>query len=130
VATLQSKQALYVGCCASIVAFALVFALPAVVQMRVPWYYPVEHRWALEVKATGLAMDWFGRCLYSAASAALAFGAGYLSVVRRKAPMVSGLGTWAGWAAAALALTMTLYVFQLVPRRSVAAPLPPDYVAR
>ena len=53
------------------VCFAFFYALSYFVTEIVPapllWYYPLERRWDFAVEAVGLAMDWYGRCLLSAA---------------------------------------------------------------
>jgi hypothetical protein len=120
------KLATTAAWCAAATAFALAFAWPAYAPLRVLWYYPLEHRWAFEVKPTGLAMDWFGRGLLGAGGAAVAFAVVYL-VGRRRPPSERLLRLWAGWMATACLLAMSLYVFQLARRVPTPAPLPPGY---
>ncbi len=120
------KDALAAGTCAAATGFALSFAFPAYAPVRVLWYYPVEHRWAFEVKASGLAIDWYGRSLLAALVATLVFAIVY-GLGRRRQPSARMLRLWASWAATACVLAMSLYVFQLARRVPTAAPLPSWY---
>jgi len=125
----MSKQALQVALCAAAVAFALIFALPAFKPLPVFWYYPLQHRWAFELKPTALAMDWYGRTALASATALVAFALTAL-VGRRWTPSARALGLWAAWVATACAIAMSLYVFQLAQRVPTPAPLPSWYQPR
>ena len=122
---MRHKDALAAAWCAAATVFALAFAWPAYAPLRVFWYYPLEHRWAFEVKANGLAIDWYGRALLGGAGAAVAFTVVFL-IGRRRPPSPRLLRLWAGWMATACALAMSLYVFQLARRVPTPAPLPPS----
>ena len=63
---MSAKHAVHLAVCVAVIAFAVGLALPAFVPMPMLWYRPVEHDWLLEVHASGVAMDFFGRCLLAA----------------------------------------------------------------
>jgi hypothetical protein len=127
---MERNQALYLGLCAAIVAFALAFILPAVSPSPTFWYYPLERRWAFEFQPSGLAMDWFGRSLVATAAALVGFAIGYFLGRLRKRQMRRGFALWAAWAATAVAFAMALYTWQLVQRRPAPAPIPSWYVPK
>jgi uncharacterized membrane protein (UPF0136 family) len=107
--------------CGYLAAWFLTTVLP----VPLPWYYPLERRFALEVQPHGLAADFFGRTLVSLA-AGLAVGA----VGQRLAGLLRtpGRRRWAAvaavWSAALLALTAGLYAYTLWGRAPVPLPLP------
>jgi hypothetical protein len=57
--------------CVATGAFALAYVLPAFVPVPLPWYHPVERLWTVGVHASGIAMDFYGRCLFAAAVSSL-----------------------------------------------------------
>lgn len=127
---MDRKQALYVAVFAAVVGFAIAFAYPAFNPTRVLWYYPLERRWAFELKPTGLAMDWYGRNLLAAIVSIVGFAGAY-GVGRRLKPLApSGYRLWAAWAASAVLIATSLYAYQLVGRNPVPAPLPSSYVPK
>lgn len=123
-------QAIYVASFIAIIAFALAFVYPSLSPTRVLWYYPLEHRWAFEINASGLAMDWYGRTLLAAVVSALAFLAGYGVAARVRQPSRRLFGLLAGWMLTAVLLVMLLFAWQLAHRQPVPEPLPPGYVPR
>jgi hypothetical protein len=127
---MERRHAVYVGLCAATVAFAVTYMIPAVVPVAVPWYYPLEHRWAIEVNPTGLAMDWFGRTLLSAGAGGLAYLVGWGVSRRLTRPLVRGFALWAAWSATAVAFAMALYTWQLLHRTPTPVPLPAWYQPR
>jgi hypothetical protein len=58
--------------CVATIAFAFAQATPAFISVPLPWYHPVERIWTIGVHATGIAMDFYGRCLFSGAVSSLA----------------------------------------------------------
>jgi len=54
--------------------FGVVYLGVSLGRWPVPWYYPIEHRWAFEPAPSGLAMGWFGATA-AALAAAIAAGA-------------------------------------------------------
>ncbi len=124
---MPKAQALYVGLCAAAIAFALSFAWPAYAPTSVFWYYPLQRRWAFEVKASSLAMDWFGRCLLSTLMAAGGFAIVYF-IARRLRPLTRrGYNLWAAWMVTAVLVAMSMYAYQLATRHPVPEPLPSWY---
>lgn len=124
---MAGPQALYAALCAAAIGFALSFAWPAYAATSVFWYYPLERRWAFEVKPSSLAIDWYGRCLLSALVAAAAFAIVYF-IARRLRPLTSrGHNLWAAWMVTAVLLAMSLYAYQLATRNPIPEPLPSWY---
>lgn len=123
-------DARYVGVAAAAIAFAMSFTWPAFQNVRVLWYYPLEHRWALQVAADGLAIDWFGRTLVSGLVAIAAYLVARAIASRLKPLGSRGRTLWTAWMATAVVLSMALYAHQLATRRPVPSPLPSWYVPR
>ena len=95
------------------------------------WYFPVERRFSFEAHASGQAMDFYGRLLFSLAAGALALGLG--RVVFRRLP-ASAQPRWAirlvVWCGSILAVTGGLYLYLLAGRHAAPWPLPEGYVPR
>ncbi len=125
----RHKEALALAVCAGTIGFALAFAYPAYARIRVLWYYPLQHRWAFELRPSALAMDWYGRVVLALGLGALAGVLAYV-VARRVKPSARALWLWAGWALAASLVAMSLYVYQLARRVPHAEPLPSWYQAK
>lgn len=127
---MDEKNGLYFGLCAAAIGTSLGFAFPAFSQMRVLWYYPLQHRWAFEVRPAGLAMDWYGRALFASAAGAVAFL--IARAIGRRLATISArsFGLWAAWAATATLLAMGVYTYQLAMRRPNPEPLPSWYVPK
>jgi uncharacterized membrane protein (UPF0136 family) len=127
---MAKAHALYAALSAMAIAFALAFAFPAYRPTAVFWYYPLERRWAYETRASGLAMDWYGRCALATLIAALAFALVY--AIARRLPALSrrAFGLWAAWVATIMLLAMSLYAYQLAVRVPVPEPLPSWYEPR
>ena len=127
---MERKQALFVASFAGVIASCLIYVFPAFSPTRVFWYYPLEHRWAFELKPHALAMDWYGRTLLAVVASAIAF-AGTFILSRRLKPLASrGFNLWVGWAASALLIALSLYAYQLIGRNPVPEPLPTSYVPK
>lgn len=62
---MRRSEALFVAMCIGTIAFVITFLLPFFSSQRVAWYYPLQHRWAYEVKPHGLAMDFYGRLMFA-----------------------------------------------------------------
>ena len=58
--------------------FLVFWFLCAITELPLPWYLPLEHRWALAANVTVLGMDYFGRLLGAALLGGLGAGAGVL----------------------------------------------------
>jgi hypothetical protein len=126
----RRKHLLLVALCAGAVGFCLAFVAPAFFPLRVLWYYPLEHRWAFEVKPDGLALDWFGRVLAASVMAGVAYGLTSLIARRKKTIAPGTLVLWTAWLATAALLGMALFTYQLVRRHPRPLPLPAWYEPR
>jgi hypothetical protein len=111
----------------AVVVFDIAFIWPGWSGIPVLRYLPLARRWIFAPKVTGLAMDWYGRLLFSSVIASIAYG---ITARRRRAVDDTSLRLWALWALVATLLTLALQVFQLAPRRGTPEPLPPGYVPR
>lgn len=123
-------DARYVGMAVSAIAFAASFAWPSFEKVRVLWYYPLERRWALQVASDGLAIDWYGRTLLSAAVSIAAYLVARAVASRTRPLGERGRTLWTAWMVTAVLLSMALFTHQLVSRRPVPAPLPSWYVPK
>ena len=120
----------FAGCCAMVVASSTAFLVMGLVPLRKLWYHPLERGWTLEVSSRMPAsMDFYGRALYAAIAAALAFFAGRALGRRLDLAKVSRERLWY-WLACALAFTflaMCLFGYQLWPRPPQPLPIPEWY---
>jgi hypothetical protein len=113
------------------VVFAIAFVLPMFAETSVPWYYPLERRWAFEVKPTGLAMDFYGRMIHAALAATIAFVVAVAVGGRKKtAFQPRTLGLFTAWAMTATLLVIAYFAWTLYERRPVPAPIPDWYQPR
>ena len=127
---MDRKQAGFLSWCAAIIGASLAFVYPAFTPVRVLWYYGLEHRWALEARPSGFAMDWYGRSLLAVVGGAVAFGAMFL--LARKLPRAStrAMTIWLLWSAIAVSLAIATYGLQLAMRTPIPEPLPSWYSPR
>jgi hypothetical protein len=110
---MPGRHALHLAICVATIAFAFALALPAFVPIPVLWYAPNDHAWSFEVHAHGIAMDFYGRCLFASAASALAGVVTYAYALRRRRAPIALFTTWA------LSLTLLViafYVWRLVHR--------------
>jgi hypothetical protein len=121
---MESKHATFVAWCAAIVGSSLAFVFPALTPVRVLWYYGLEHRWALEIRPSGFAMDWYGRSLLAVAGGVVGYVLAYL--LARGVGRVSrrGMMIWLVWSAMAALLAIGTYSVQLAMRQPIPEPLP------
>jgi hypothetical protein len=68
---MSNRHATHLVLCAASGAFALAYALPAFVPVPLPLYHPVERLWTVGGHTSGIAMDFYGRCLFAAAVSSL-----------------------------------------------------------
>jgi hypothetical protein len=127
---MPKAQALYAALSAATISFALSFAWPAYSPTALFWYYPLERRWALEVKPSSLAMDWYGRCLLSALIAGGVFAFVFYAARWLRPLTGRGYRLWAAWLVTAVLLAMALYGYQLATRVPIPEPLPSWYVPK
>jgi hypothetical protein len=126
----RARAALFVALAAGAIGFCLAFVAPSFYPLAVLWYHPLEHRFALEVKADGLAMDFFGRVLWGTLASLIAFAVAFAIGRRLRAISASALILWTAWLATAALLAMSLFVYQLARRHPTPLPLPSWYEPR
>jgi hypothetical protein len=78
----KAKYAIHLTLCVATIAFAIALVFPALFPTSVLWYQPAERQWTFDVKASGVSIDFYGRCLLAALASCLAALATYL-VARR-----------------------------------------------
>jgi ABC-type Fe3+ transport system permease subunit len=123
---MSTKHAVHFAVCAAVCAFALALALPAFVPMPMLWYRPVEHDWSLTLHPTGIAMDFFGRCLFASAASAIAAAATYVVSrrVRRRDARPETLAVVGIWAIALTVIAMAFFAWRQIHRPTAKAPEP------
>lgn len=67
---------------ASRAAFGLAYLVGSARASPIPWYYPLERRWAFESAPTGLAMAWYGRTAAACLAGLAAFFVAWLVATR------------------------------------------------
>jgi hypothetical protein len=127
---MRKAEILFVGLALATIVFAIAFVYPMFTEQSVPWYYPLEHRWALEVKPDGFAMDFYGRTLLATIAASVAFVVTVLACRKKAAIQQRTLGLFAGWALTATLFVMAYFAWTLYERRPVPSPIPDWYQAR
>jgi hypothetical protein len=75
---MSAKHAVYLAACVAIIAFAIALELP----VPTLWYRPVEREWLFAARPSGIAIDFFGRCLVATASSIAATATTY-AIARR-----------------------------------------------
>lgn len=120
---MSTKHATHVSVCLAIIAFSIALALPAFVPMPMLFYRPVEHEWLLELHPSGIAMDFFGRCLLAGACSAIAAFASYAIARRRrrdaKPETLAMLGIWA---IAIAMIAMAFFSWRQIHRPTAVTP--------
>lgn len=127
---MSKAGAAYFGWCGAVILASLVYVVPAFMTVPLLWYYPLTHGWALESYPTGFALDWYGRTIWAASTAALAFPVLTALARRSSNPSPRAYRLWAAWAGMASLLAMAVYTYQLAHRHPVPEPLPAGYQAR
>lgn len=95
------------------------------------WYYPLERRFGFGVRATGLAMDFYGRFLLAFAVGGVALLVSRAVLARADAARCArALRLGMVWSGVLLAFTAGLYVYLLWARTPFAIPLPAGYTPR
>jgi hypothetical protein len=127
---MKKQDALFVAMCAGTIAFAFTFILPMLAGEPVPWYYPLEHRWAFEVTPEGFGLDLYGRTLQATVAWAIVVMT-TLPIARRvKALSARAIGLATAWTVTATLLVMLHYAWTLHFRRPVPEPVPTWYQPR
>lgn len=70
------------GLLAARAAFGLTYLIGSLRRSPIPWYYPLERRWAFESAPVGLGMEWFGRTGSALLFAGVAFAIAWIASAR------------------------------------------------
>jgi hypothetical protein len=122
---MSKKYAVYVTSCAAIIVFALAVALPAFVDIPVLWYRPVDRTWSFDVHASGIAMDFFGRCLFATAASGIGAAISYAIARRvcRHDPARATTAVLCVWAIAITLIVIAFVSWRQAHRTLVSTPL-------
>ena len=105
-------------------AFFLLHPVPTL------WYHPLEHRWSFGSEPSGLAMDWFGRSLFSLGLSGLGGAIAWLAL-RRRPPLSPEIQNgWLGAMVVSIVFVVLVIVLTNLGRHPTPEPLPPWYVPR
>ena len=127
---MRKQDALFLAMAAGTVAFAIAFVYPAFTAESVIWYYPLDHRWAFELKAHGVAMDFYGRT-FQAVIAWCAVFIVTMPIARRiRVASPRALLLFGAWALTATVFVMLFYGWTLHYRVPVPAEIPSWYRPR
>lgn len=114
--------------------FGVVFLASALGRWPVPWYFPLQHRWEVARRVSGLAMDWYGRSLVAllagVAAGALAYGIARFPSAARLFARRGFVAAVAHLGAVMLMQDVLFYVFTLATRHVTPAALPAWYCPR
>jgi hypothetical protein len=117
---------LFAALLAARVAFGLAYLAGSIRRSPVPWYYPLERRWAFESSPSAFGMEWYGRTASALLAALVAFG--ILWLLSSRGPLARALARPATVLAAARAGGLILLVdftyFGWVLMHQTPAPLP------
>ncbi len=127
---MKKQEALFVALSAGTIAFAFAFILPMLAGEPVLWYYPLEHRWALEVRPSGLAMDFYGRTLQAMVAWAVVVLVALPIAKRVTSISLRMVGLITAWTVTAVLLVMLHYAWTLHFRRPIPEPVPSWYQPR
>jgi hypothetical protein len=116
------------GC---VLGFLVTYFITDLNPVLLPWYYPLEHAWHWVVRPQTLAMDFYGRLLWSVVGTVPA-GAVAVAVSRRWKPADANptARALAIWTLALFLFVVALLMYQLLPRHPFPAALPPGYRPR
>lgn len=126
---MRKAEALFIATGAATIAFAVAFVYPMLASQPVPWYYPLERRWAFETKPSGLAMDFYGRALLATIAWCVVFMA-TLPIARRVGGGSRIIGLTAAWSVSMVVVAMMYYAWMLYFRVPEAAAIPSWYQPR
>ncbi len=119
----------YLGGCAAILGFAGAFFLLQLLPMPLFWYHPLDRAFRLETRPTGLAMDFYGRSLWSAIAGVLGYLLG-ASLAPRLTFTRHRVWLWLAYGLGMTALALCLIGYQIWPRPPAPITLPSWYVPR
>ena len=127
---MERSKAISVAACAAIVTFELGYLYSSFGSIRLWWYYPLEHRWAFELKPIELAMNWYGRNLVATLWSAAGFLTAYAVARRREHLPPGGQRLLAACIAASVLIGVALFACQISGSQPTPQPLPAWYVPR
>ncbi len=112
---MATRYATHLAMCVATGAFALAYALPAFVPVPLLWYHPVERIWTVGVHASGIAMDFYGRCLFAAVVSSLVAALMYTFArhLSRREPSACVVALFTLWAIGLPVLVIAFYAWRL-----------------
>ncbi|HZF51257.1 MAG TPA: hypothetical protein VE093_21515 [Polyangiaceae bacterium] len=125
---------LFAALLAARVAFGLAYLAGSIRRSPVPWYYPLERRWAFESSPSAFGMEWYGRTASALLAALVAFG--ILWLLSSRGPLARALARPATVLAAAraggliLLVDFTYFGWVLMHQTPVPLPLPEGALPR
>lgn len=126
----RRMHALYASMCVGAIAFTVAFVYPLFVSQEILWYYPLERRWAYEVKPTGLAMDFYGRLVLGIVAWSVTVVPTILVVRRRERVSLTTRRLLLAWAVTVALFAMFYFVWTLYLRVPMPEPIPDWYRPR
>lgn len=126
----QRMHALYAAMCVGAIAFTVAFVYPLFVPQAIHWYYPLERRWAFEVKPTGLAMDFYGRLLFGIVAWSVSVVPTMLIARRLQRVSLTARRLLLAWAVTVIVFAMFYFVWTLYLRVPMPEPIPDWYRPR
>jgi hypothetical protein len=117
----------YLGCCALLLGFAGTFFLLQLIPIPLLWYHPLDRQFVLETRPNGLAMDFYGRTLWSAVVGGVCFGLGR-QLAGRVIFTRERVWLWLAYGLGMTALAMCLIGYQIWPRPAHPLTIPAWYV--
>jgi hypothetical protein len=110
-------------------AFGITYVATGQLELPVHWYDPVKALWSFGGRPSTVAIDFYGRCLWSLAVGGAVFGA-TIAAARRRTPSPAVLRAGAVIALIAVLGCVGYLAWMLEGRKPVAEPLPEWYVPR
>jgi hypothetical protein len=114
---------------AACVGYLAAYLISTVLPTPLLWHLPVERRFTFEVRPLALGADFYGRLLLSVVAGAAAWDVARLAL-RSRQPTRQQLQVALAWTLSLLCFTAGLYLWTLVARTPIPAPIPEGYVAR
>jgi hypothetical protein len=114
--------ALFVALGAAAIAFVVAYAYPAFASEALPWYYPADHAWVVEVRPTGVAIDLYARLAQACLAWSVVFAVALPIARRRREIGPRAVGLVAAWALTAIAFAMLFFAWTLHYRVPVPVP--------
>lgn len=113
---MSTRYAAHLTVCVATIAFAFAHAAPAFIPVPLPWYHPVERIWTIGVHTSGIAMDFYGRCLFSGVVSSLAAALMYVFArcLPRREPSSRIVALFTVWAIALPVLVLASYAWRLL----------------